>query len=399
MSARRFALAVALLAAAAGTARAGGFALAEQSATAGGTAGAGTARAGDAGAAWYNPAALADGGGWRLGLGILAARPSLSARAADGSWETSNEAAWSTPPHLDASYAWDEWAVGLSAGVPYGSGVAWPADWPGRYEIVRTQLEDFRLAPFVAWRSGRLRLAGGVHLDATRLRVHRKLDFIDTEGEVFLDLAGQGIGVDLALHYVAGPSLDLGLTYKSRTSIDLDGGADFTAPDAFSEKTADQHARTELTLPDRIALGARWHRGEWTALADLELTMWQVYDQLVIDFENDATPDAVQTYDWRPTVAVRAGAELRPRRNLVLRGGAFYDPSPAEPDTLAPSSPDSPRIGATVGATRTLGRAWSVDIFYEYMQLLGRSAENEEALSASYGGHAHLIGIGLRWQR
>src|SRR5690606_33403542 len=61
------------------TARAGGFAVAEQSAVAGGTAGASTARSDDAGAAWYNPAALTDGGGLRLGAGFLAAMPSLHA--------------------------------------------------------------------------------------------------------------------------------------------------------------------------------------------------------------------------------------------------------------------------------------------------------------------------------
>ena len=56
-------------------AHAGGFALTEQNAVAGGTAGASTARSDDAGAAWYNPAALADDagtltsdtGGWEVG--------------------------------------------------------------------------------------------------------------------------------------------------------------------------------------------------------------------------------------------------------------------------------------------------------------------------------------------
>ncbi len=52
-----------LLALNAHEASAAGFALVEQSAVAGATGGAGVARSTDPAAAWYNPAALADGGG------------------------------------------------------------------------------------------------------------------------------------------------------------------------------------------------------------------------------------------------------------------------------------------------------------------------------------------------
>nr|MBA2544612.1 hypothetical protein [Deltaproteobacteria bacterium] len=95
-----------------GTAHAGGFAVSEQTAASAGTGGAGAARDDDPGAAWHQPAALADGGGLRLDLSLIFARPSLEARALDGSWSESNEAAWATPPHLDISYARGRWAAG-----------------------------------------------------------------------------------------------------------------------------------------------------------------------------------------------------------------------------------------------------------------------------------------------
>lgn len=392
-----FTLAAAGTALAPGAARAGGFAVAEQSVTAGGTAGAGTARAGDPGAAWYNPAALADGAGWRVAAGLLAARPSLTARADDGSWQTENDARWSTPPHLLASWARGRFAAGLYAGVPFGSGVAWPADWSGRYEIVRTQLEVFRLAPFVAWRHGRVRVAGGLHIDRGRLRVNRKLDFVDAEGDVYVDLAGTGLGLDAALFVEAARDLNVGFTYKSRTRLGMSGGADFTAPDAFQQKTADQNARSELTLPDRLALGVAWRHGPVTVLADLELLLWSVHEELVIDFEREATPDATQRYDWRSTLAARAGVEWAFAPAWVGRAGLLFDPTPTREETIAPASPDSSRAGATVGLARAIGRGVSVDLFYEHLRLLGRDSENVDALAADYGGHAHLVGLGVRY--
>jgi len=380
----------------ASTAHAGGFEVSEQTAVASGTGGAGVARADDPGAAWYDPAALADGGGLRLDLSIVFARPALEARALDGSWTTANEAAWATPPHADASYARDRWAAGISLGVPFGSGVTWPADWPGRNEIVRTELQVFRAAPFFAWRFGALRISGGVHLDAGRLQIGRNLDFIDMEGDVAIDISGRGIGADAAAYWQAARDVAVGLAYRSRTRLALHGGANFTAPDAFADKIPDQHAASELVLPDQLAAGGRFTRGSYTALADVVLTLWTTNDRLVIDFAEPQTPDVTQDTSWRNALAVRAGGEWT-RGRLVLRHGAYVDQSPAPADTLAPSSPDSTRLGLTAGASWRFDRRFSADAFVEGMWLLRRDTTSMETLPASYGGHATLAGVGLRF--
>jgi long-chain fatty acid transport protein len=387
---------IVLILAAAAPARAGGFAVGEQTATAAGTAGAGAARDDEAGAAWTNPAALADGGGLRLALGLVIARPAVDAEAMDGSWQAATERGWVTPPHLQASFARDRWAAGVAVGVPFGSGVTWPVDWPGRFEIVKTDLRVLRVAPFVAWSFGRVRVAAGPHLDAGRLQVGRQLDFIDTEGTVAIDLDGRGFGAHAAVHVVATPALAFGLTYKSRTRLALSGGADFTAPAAFAGRTPDQPASSSIVLPDRIAFGARWRRGRWTALADAELYAWGTYDQLVIDFSNESTPDVVRATDWRTTVAARAGAEVVATSRLVARAGVAWDPSPAPRATLAPTSPDSNRLALTAGATWRATRTVAVDAFFEQLFLLGAEAMNPDALAARYGGQAQLFGAAVR---
>jgi long-subunit fatty acid transport protein len=98
-------------------------------------------------------------------------------------------------------------------------------------------------------------------------------------------------------------------------------------------------------------------------------------------------------------VAVRGGAEYRLASVWVLRGGAFVDPSPAPAEHLAPSSPDSTRLGVSAGASRRFGDAWSGDLFYEYLHLLGRETANMDAIQARYGGHAQMLGIGVRYRR
>lgn len=379
-------------------AEAGGFAVSEQSALSAGTGGAGTARA-EADAAWLNPAALTDGGGVRLALGISLARPSLSAEGMDESWQTDSETGVSTPPHLHASYATGRLAFGLYAGVPFGGGVTWPEEWAGRHEVVSSRLEVFRVAPFVAWRRGRLAASGGLHLDAGRMRLRRGLDFVDAEGDVRIDLRGTGVGAHASLALAARPDLALGLAYKSRTRLPLAGEADFETPPEFAMRTPDQRATTTLTLPDRFVLGAAWTRGPYAAVADLELTLWSVNQRTVIDFAEEATPSAVQENRWRTTLALRGGGERRFGDRWRARAGAFYDPTPAPRDRLAPSSPDATRLGLTGGGSVDAGAGVTVDAFYELMHLLDRQAENPDALAARYGGTAHIVGVGVRLTR
>jgi len=379
-------------------AHAGGLAVGQQNAVSAGTGGAGAGRADDPGAAWHVPAALADDGGLRLGLSLALARPRVQARggAADAAWTTDSEGGWSTPPHLDASYARGPFAAGVALGVPFGGGVTWPTMWPGATESVQTDLMVLRAAPFVAWRLGRFRLGAGVHVDAGRLQIRRGLDFIDAQGDVRIDLDGRGVGVDASAYWQAHRDLGVGLTYRGRTTLDFAGHANFTAPDAFAAKTPDQAAATTMTLPDTIVLGAHGRRGAFRAVLDLEYARWSVNERTVVAFENPATPDAVQENDWRDTLAVRAGGEWH-GGPLVVRGGAYWDPSPVPTDRLSPSSPDANRLGLTAGASYRLAAELSADLFAEHIWLLRRETTSTETMPASYGGAALVLGAGVRW--
>jgi long-chain fatty acid transport protein len=301
-------------------------------------------------------------------------------------------------PQLFASRAWGDWAAGLAVTVPYGGDVAWPADWAGRHEIVSTQMMDVRVAPFVGWRSGRLRIAGGVHVDFGRLTIAKQLDFVDTDGNVDMLLHGTGFGVDASAFVSLRDDLDVGLSYKSRTHVPLSGQANFTAPDAFSMKTPDQSVSSALEFPDRIAAGAAWTHGAFRALGDLEVVVWSVNKTQVIDFSMAQTPDVTQVNDWHTTLAARGGGEWT-RGRFVGRAGLAWDPSPASADHLGPIAPDGDRVEATVGASWRLGEGTTIDAFYGYLRVGKRASTNPDSTMATYGGSANLLGVGLRMDR
>jgi len=375
--------------------------IAEQSPVAGGTGGAAVARADDPGAAWYNPAALADGSGWRISAGVLLAFPEITAEDLDGKWraQTANSPP-STPPHLYLSHARGSWVAGLSFNVPFGSRVKWPGVWTGRFEIVSSRLQSFRLAPFFGWRFGQVRIAAGFHLDITQLQVEKSLDFVDQEGTVALDLNGVSAGGHVSLHLQLLDGLALAASYKSRTVLELSGTAAFDdVPLAFQGKAHDQTATAKYTLPDLITVGAHYTPHPKVSIAlDAGLVVWSVYGALDVDFADDATTDLHQEARWQTMPYVRGGAEVRPLTWLTLRAGLFYDPTPIPGETLAPSSPDSDRLGFSAGLGVKLPYGFSIDAFYTHVLMLGQPSTSAENLHADYGGGIHLAGIGVGWR-
>lgn len=170
---------------------------------------------------------------------------------------------------------------------------------------------------------------------------------------------------------------------------------------AFSNKAFDQHATAAgMTLPDLITIGAelRPHR-RVKAAADLGVTIWSVYERLLVDFESESTTDSEQINRWDTSVSLRGGAEVAILRWLSARAGLFYDPSPVPAATLAPNSPDSDRLGLTTGLGADLPWGLSIDLFYAYVHFLGQPSENDESLRAEYDGRLHMVGVGLRFQR
>jgi long-chain fatty acid transport protein len=383
------------------TGDAAGFAIVEQSALAGGTAGAGVARAWDPAAAWYNPAALAGRAGLSAAAGLLVLAPTLQATATDGAWTGETSSPPRTPPYAYVSAGWGPFAGGLAFNVPFGSSVVWPESWEGRYVTVSSQLQVMRLSPFVAWRFfRRLGVSAGLHVDFATLALRRRLDFIDTEGSVAVELrqAG-GLGGHASLYLDVASWLSVGATYKSRTTLALEGEARFEAPPPFAAKTTDQRAAAAYHLPDLIVIGAEVRpHPRWSAVLDLGITVWSVYDQLFVDFEREETTDVRQRAEWSTRVSVRGGAEFRPLSWLATRLGLLYDPTPVPADTLAPSSPDSHRVGVSLGLGARLPFGISVDAFYSYVHFLGQQSTATETLAATYGGRLHVTGVGLRYE-
>lgn len=335
----------------------------------------------------------------------FSASAKLDAASAPGApgtaFQTSTESALRVIPNFALSFAHDWFVAGIALNVPYASAVSWPADSALRFETVSSSLRVFRVAPFIGGRYKWFAIAAGPHFEFGSLEVKRATNHIIEEGDVHLLLNGKAYGGQVAIFAEPTPELSLGLSYKSRSTLALDGNVNFNVPAIIAPGFPDQGVSARFKLPDRIALGAAYKFGPARALLDIIYSTWSVNDNLTFDFEKPETTDSVIKNQWRDTVAVRLGGEITPTQVpwLTARAGVFADGlfGPAAPSAnLAPNGPDSTRVGGSIGAGFAVSPIVSLDAFYEFFGLLERTSQSSDAPLATYSGSAHIFGLGGR---
>ena len=374
---------------------AAGYTTADTSVVSMATGGTGVARSADPAAAFINPAATLTAPGLKLSLGAILAAPSLEAQGAENT--TASQSSLSVPPNAHFSFGTEDFSVGGSLTVPYGSGVAWPADWEYRFDIVSANMRVLRASAFMAAALGPIQLATGPYVDFGKLTLARQLDFITQEGSVDIDTQARGVGGHVALFTQPIEGLSIGATYRSRTTLEFDGYATFDTPVEFQSRATSGPVTSKLVLPDRIAFGIEWQPLAALHISvELERTNWSSVNAMILDFEDPGTDDVEKDRRWDDTLATRMGATYGLSAATELRLGGFVDPSPVPEQTVGVDSPDSTRMGFTTGLGTMFSDNTGLDVAYQYIHFQGAQSTSADN-PVSFKGAAHLLGVSLRY--
>ena len=130
--------------------------------------------------------------------------------------------------------------------------------------------------------------------------------------------------------------------------------------------------------------------------AEVEYNQWSSVDVLLIDFQDPGTEDVEKVRDWSDTTAFRFGAAYDVDDGLALRGGVFWDPSPVSAASVGVDSPDSSRLGLSLGLGLDLSESLGIDVGYQYLGFQGSQTEGATD-QISFEGQAHLMGLAFRY--
>jgi long-chain fatty acid transport protein len=383
---------------------AGGFMITEQGARAMGRADAFTAEASDPSAVFYNPAGITQLGDLTGYVGLNLVAPAAELRADASNLTTTTDPSRFLTPVVYAAYRSGDLVVaGIGVNSPFGLGITWPAESPGRDIILSQRLTTVFVTPVVAvdlklWVPG-LSVAVGINVVPASIEIERGVSFGLAKGSVHMGGAALGVGSQFGVLYrpKAAPGLSTGLSWRTPVQLDFEGQADFTMTREFrAALPPDGDISTTVTLPHTLNFGVGYDLlPGFNAEVDLNWVGWSSYGTTEIILPDRTT--ATAHHGWHDTLTVRAGLEytLQP---LAIRAGYAYDPTPIPATSLDPTLPDANRHVTTLGLGLALPADLQLDAGFLYLWPQSRHTADKAytpTLKGEYRISAWIVSVNL----
>lgn len=333
---------------------------------------------------FFNPAGMA----WMdksvdLSASVNALYPECTATVGGKKYETDNKV--STPFSAFASFkVYDNFSFGVSLYNPCGSAINWTDNWPGSNLTQSVSLKGFCFQPTFAWRIiPKLAIGAGITMtwgsvDLNKgLITGKQLDgLLSTMGlpAAFGDVTPASVnlkgnakvawGVNLGAMYDVSDRVTVGVNYRSKSMLKVKAGetevkyavSDPTILGLLSSKLdgiSKAEFKAEMPNPAVLGFGASWHNNRVTAALDAQLTFWNTYKTLDIEFPALPTTEFNQHLEknYHNSWLIRGGVEWKTTPRLDLRAGLAVDMSPCDKDFYNPETPGMTKIEPTVGLT------------------------------------------------
>ena len=348
-------------------ARAAGFQLLEQNASALGNAYAGTAAsAEDASTVFYNPAGMTRISGRNLVMSLNAIKPSAefqneSSNPRLGFNAGGDAGRWAFLPAFYYSQAVSsDWNVGIGVNSPFGLKTKYDSTWIGRLQGIDSSLKTFAITPSVAYRVSEA-ISAGASLTA-QYGTAQLTSAASLRGPV-AKATGDDWGVGWGLGVLVQPlsSLRVGIDYRSSIGLALEGP--FTIPGRIATQD-----RASLRTPATATLSAVAELSpQWELLADVAWTQWSSFKSLAIINTANGAVLSETIENWSDAWRFAGGANYKPSEQWKFRAGIAYDQTPVSDAFRTVRIPDGNRTWLAVGAQYRLTPEGTVDFGYAHV--------------------------------
>ncbi|MDT8284442.1 MAG: OmpP1/FadL family transporter [Thermovirgaceae bacterium] len=350
------------------TALGAGFALYDFSARGNALGGAMVGRADDASAIAFNPAGITQipGSSYMTGLAFIMPRGTVT------NTDTSDSASLVEhtfiPPHFFYTRQMNDtiW-FGLGLMTRFGLGTDFSQDWFGRYNSYYANIQSISLNPNIAWKvNDYFSMSVGVEAMWFEYGSRKKAPI----GDMDIRLLGDDIGYgwNIGFHFRPSESTRIGLHYRSRVSLTIEGNVDATESQLGADSTT---ANGDITLPEMYMFGISH---QFTPKLNIEVgaiyTGWSSYDSMTINFGKSLfgvlPTQSASVKNYKDVWRYQLGIEYKKSPEWTWRLGYTYDQSPIPDDTIDYQLPMSDRQLFSIGFGYTKNdRTW--DFAYTYL--------------------------------
>lgn len=360
-----------------------------------------------AGAVFANPAALSRLSGLDLSLtgSLIDNSTTWTTTTGESPSPVSTRFKAAPAPALYAAYGGKlgerGWGAGIGMGIPEGGNVEWPADWPGRNDVI---LVDRRVYGFYA--SGGIEVipqirvgAGLVYYRITEF-LKQSQDLAGTPITAEVSAAGGGFAYDLSAEVK--PFLDvpltLGVDYKHKSHVKLEGDARFfDVPLALRPSLPDQGVTHPFVVPNSLNVGAAYRPVPELLLAfTWTMDRYSVYRE--DRFIGDQGTEVVVTRNYGNGYTYRGGVEYTLSPRWQVRVGVLRDITGMKTQYFSASLPDADVWAGAVGASFRITPALAVHGAAFYALYADVDTTNQPpAFPGKWESRAAIYALGLTW--
>ena len=252
---------------------------------------------------------------------------------------------------------------GIGVTTPFGLGPEYDDNFFGSFSIREAELRVIDVTPSLAYKINDT-LSVGLSAIVQHADLNYEFNFAPTViGDVEAD--DIAFGYKASMTYTPNDDWTVGLQYRSRTNLDLEGDID---AGAFGASDADG----TLNLPDIATLGIAYDVNEQlTVMGGLEWFGWSNTDVATINNTvGGLVPAGLEVnFDYENTINISLGAEYQHDDTWTFRAGYQYDETPTQISERSPLNPDGNRHWFAGGATQKLDENWSFDYALTYIDI------------------------------
>ncbi len=284
---------------------------------------------------------------------------------------------------------------GISIVVPGGLSKRW-TDSPAIDKAQEFTLEIVEINPtFSLPLSDTLAIAFGFRIVSTS-------GVVKSSAAISRDMTGDTInyGYNLALAYKPMKNLELGMTYRSKVNLTVEGNAKLYSPTGLAY---DGGGSVQVPLPAFATLGVAYTLETKTTIEVVyERNIWSSYKTLDFDYVGNIgnlTPyfDDPIAKDWKDTSAYRLGI-TQELQEWTLMGGCVYDESPVPDKSLSFELPDSNSFSVSLGARYQYNDNINIGLSALYSMRDARSVSNNDLTGEFSGGNILIVSAGLGYK-
>jgi long-chain fatty acid transport protein len=297
----------------------------------------------------------------------------------------------------------DKIAVGIGIYTPFGSTTKWDDDWAGKMLIQNISLKAVYVQPTISYKiTEDLGIGIGIIYATGDVKLQKGLPYSDN-ANAKLDGSTSSWGYNIGLFYKASDKLTLGIDYRSKIQMKMkEGSAIFTVPQSLNTTIpASNLFNAELPMPANLDIGVAYKFDEkFTLAAEINYVFWSAYQSLDFTFaQNGELLNSVNPREYINTLIFRLGGEYKLNEKIIIRVGAYYDPSPTSDIYFNPETVSLNTMAFTFGATYNYSEKLQFTISYLQTNGLETDKAYQPArFSGKYQSVANIPGFGIRYR-